>query len=176
MKEKFNFTRLRSIFLVNIAIKGIIDWIINPILIVEFGYVISLITTTLIYVIVGVVSVKLYDKKGEDLFGVEDYKANKITPKRSILGHIINFLIMSVLGLIFSLKNTGLVVIIFRNGSYLFNGFTGNFIKIIFLVYALIINASWNILMYILSPFWIEVGKILKMIFILMIKNQMASF
>lgn len=176
MLKNINFTRLRSIFLFNISIKGIIDWILNPILMVEFGYVISLITTTLIYIIIGIISVKLYDNKGEDLFGVENYKENKKTSKRSILGYIINFFKIFILGLILSLKNTGLVVIVFRAGSYLYNGFTGNFIKIIFLVYALIINVAWNILMYILSPLWIEIGKIFKMILILIIKNQMISF
>lgn len=176
MEKRIEIDRIGPIFLLNIAIKGVVDWILNPILMIEFHYTVSLITTTLIYVIIGIISVKLYDNKQEDLFGIEIYKQNKKPINRSILGYTANFFKIFILGLVLSLKNTGLVVIVFRDGHYLYNGFTGNFIKIIFLVYALIINASWNILMYFLSPFWIEVGKILKMIFNIIIMNQMASF
>jgi hypothetical protein len=181
MWEKFNFKRLRSIFLINIAIKETIDFVINPILMIELGYTISLAITTSFYVIIGIISVKLYDKKGEDLFGIETYKQNRIIKNYdnkliAILMMVVNLFNMFMLGLVSSLKNTGLPVIIFREGSFLFNGFTGNFIKIIFLVYAIIINASWNVLMYALSPLWIEIGKILKVIFNIIIRNQMASF
>ena len=177
MDKTIDSNKIGSIFLLNIAVKEIIDFGLNPILMIKFDYVISLIITTIIYVFVGIISVRLYDRKGEDLFGIERNKTFLQKVKRpTIIGRIIALFALFVFGLISSLKNTRLPVIIFRDGSNLYNGFSGKYIKLIFLVYALIINVSWNIFIYLLSPLWIEIGKILKIILFSIIRNQMITF
>lgn len=177
MVKKFKIARLGSIFLLNIAVKELIDWLLNPILMINLGYVKSLIITTLLYIIIGIISVKLYDKKGEDLFGAEKYKRDKkVSCNSTLINSTLNFLKIFILGFILSLKNTGLVVIVFRKGSFLFNGFQGNPIKLIFLIYALFINIIWNIVIYFCSPFFVMVWEIIKEIFSFIFKMHYIIF
>ena len=176
MREKLNFKHLGSIFLINLGVKWIIDTPFNLILMVEFGYTISVITTTILYIIIGIISVKLYDHHKKDIFHFEKYKYegsikkydNKII---AILMIVVNFFKSLAVGFVLSLKNTGLPVILFREGSYLYNGFPGIIIKLIFLIYALLINVIWNTIIYFCSPFFIMVWEIIKKIFLFMFQN-----
>lgn len=136
----------------------------------NFGYKISLITTTLIYIVIGIVSVRLYDHyKGGPLSFIESWKLNKEDEAQTTrLNYIISFFGKVILSIVLSFKNTGLFVLVFRKGSYLFNGFAGKYIKLIFLINSFLINVIWNIVIYYLSPIFIMIWEIIKVIFSIM--------
>ena len=161
MEKKIRIARLGSIFLLNIAIKEVIDLVLNTILMIRFGYIVSLFTTTLIYVLFGIISVKIYDYYKKDCLMIEDLKESQhngnLIQKENRLIRLIEKLARknkTLLSLILSFKNPGLTVIYYRDGFHLYNGFTGKNIKTIFLVNSIIINIYWNTILYTGFSMW----------------------
>jgi len=164
--------RFSSIFFINLAVKEAIDVILNPILMAEFGYFISFLITTVIYILIGILSVNIYDSSQSDCLWVEEYKHSKDSGKSIIVqNRIIRFVEKwanknkYILGLLLSFKNPGLYVIFFRKGSYLFNGFSERKIKILFLVNIIIINVYWNTIVYSGMPFFILIWHLIKKLY-----------
>lgn len=150
--------RFGSIFLLNLCVKWIIDNPLNVFLMIKYGYLISLTITTLLYILIGILSVKIYDHFGIDFIKVERNKRffRLKTEEGKVLLAIYSILIVFIRGLLVSLKNTGLAVIVFRKGSFLFNGFEGIYTKLIFISYALFINVVWNLIVLKYSYLWIQ--------------------
>ncbi len=161
--------RFGSIFFINLGIKGIIGLIVNPILMIKFDYAISLSITFLIYILIGIFSVKIYDKYRKDCLWIEAlkealHKDQGFPQKNKIIKRILRWTKRNntILSLSLSWMNTGLVVIFRRPGFYLYNGFTGRSIKLVFLVNSLIINIYWNTVIFVLVPIFILLWDILK--------------
>ncbi len=151
MEKKLKIARFGSIFLLNFAVKEVIDFGLTPIIMVESGFTISLIITNIIYIIIGIVSVLIYDNYGIDVLWLEEWKysqENKIQTTKS--NKLIAFLNKGaqkrnwILCLALTFKNPGLFVIYFRTGSYLYNGFKGKNVKLFFLLNNFIMNMYWN--------------------------------
>lgn len=170
--------RFGSIFFINFGIKEVIDFILTPILMIEFGYILSLLTTTSIYLLIGIASVKIYDRHKQDCLYIEALKKaqadNKPLTKRNKLTEFIlswtkrNKIIFSLL---LTFKNPGLFVIYFRDGVNLFNGFAGKNIKIIFLINLLVMNLYWNFVIYTGTPLWKFIGSFLYRIWLEIINH-----
>ena len=150
-----------SIFLINLAIKGSIDIGINPILMRDYGFLISILTTTTIYFIVGIVSVLIYDYYGNDFLMIESLKESYFTGEEIKTTNKVTRLIAKnskyskfFLGLFLAIKNPGLMVVYMRKGFYLYNGFAGREVKLLLLLNLLIINMYWNIMMYFGVSIW----------------------
>ena len=148
-------TLFSSIFLFNSILKGIIDMVLIPVLISEIGYLISLLTTTLIYLLVGVISVKIYDFYKVDFLFIEtlkkaQYDKNQVIINSPIVNLILkwtkkNKLILKlILGLLLASQNIGLVVLYLRDGYYSYDGFVGKNIKLFFFLYSLAMSLYWN--------------------------------
>lgn len=164
-----------SIFLVNLIFKELIDAVLTPFLIIEFGYKITLLTTILIYAFIGIYSVKLYDKKNKEKKGdplkIEalkkaQCKGKEIKNKNMIINFILkrnkkNKIILFILG---SFKNPGLPVLYLRDGYNLYNGFAGKWIKFYFLLGLLIINFYWVTMVYLGISFWKPIWNLIKFI------------
>lgn len=148
MKEWKKVASLGSFFVVNIIIKELLDWLLNPVLMIELGYWLSTLITTVIYLILGFMTVRLYDSKKIDSFGFE-FTKNTREEWNNIknLGQLVMELFRT--GFLFYLKNAGLFVIYFRKGSYLYNGFTDKNMKRFFIMYLIFINILWNMLVLI---------------------------
>ena len=145
MEEWRKVARLGSFFVINIIIKELIDWLLNPILMVELGYWSSTLITTAIYLIIGFTTVRMYDSKKIDSYGFE-FTKNTREEWNNIknLGQLVVELFKT--GFLFYLKNAGLFVIYFRKGSYLYNGFADKNMKRFFIIYLILINILWNVL------------------------------
>lgn len=161
MGRKIKIARFGSIFLLNIIVKEIIDLILTPILIIELGFVISFITTIFIYLVIGVISVKIYDNSKIDCLWIEEFKESQHTGnlffKENRLINLIERWTKKnkiLLSLILSFKNTGLMIIYFRDGFHLYNGFTGKNIKLMFLINTIIINVYWYIILFTGFSLW----------------------
>ena len=146
----------------------------------SFGPIISTIITIPIYIIFGIIFVKIYDFYRID-FEIEEYKKarfnnEEFVPKNRItkllvkfsgkgkkianflkkfiksknrIKKITNFLNKLILMILSALSfNPGLMVIHFRPGYNLYNGFAGKSIKIYFLVSIIITNIYWNLAWY----------------------------
>jgi hypothetical protein len=145
MEEWKKIARLGSIFIINIIFKELIDWLLNPILMIELGYWLSTLITTIIYLIIGFATVRMYDSKKIDSFGFESskYTRDEWDSKKN-LGQLVMQIFRT--GFLFYLKNAGLFVIYFRKGPYLYNGFTDKNMRRFFVIYLIFINILWNIL------------------------------
>lgn len=145
MREWKNIARLGSFFVINIIIKEILDWLLNPILMIELHYWLSTLITTTIYLIIGFVTVRRYDSKETDSFGFEAIKGTReeLNNKKN-LGQLVMEIFRT--GFLFYLKNAGLFVIYFRKGSNLYDGFTDKNMRNFFLIYLVLINILWNVL------------------------------
>lgn len=161
MGKKAKIARLGSIFLLNIAVKEIIDLVVNPILMFKFGYFFSLITTTLIYILIGIISVKIYDYHKVDCLMIEELKESQhngtLIKKENRLIQLIEKWAnknKKLLSLVLSFKNTGLPVVYYRDGFHKYNGFTGKNIKLIFLINSFIVNLYWNTIIYTGFSLW----------------------
>gem|GEM_PF-4695846 len=169
MEKKMKIIRFSSIFFVNLGVKEVIDAILTPWMMVELGYLITLTIMIMIYILIGIISIQIYDRFGTDCLWIEEYKHSQskgvtITPENRLIRFIEKWAKKSekLLGLLLSFKNPGLYVIFFRNGSYLFNGFTGKNIKIIFLVNIIIINIYWSIIIFTGIPLFVFIWDIIK--------------
>lgn len=147
MEEWKNIFRLSSFFTINIVAKELIDWGLNYYLMYELHYLLSTLITTAIYLIIGFTTVKLYDDKKKDSFGFE---ALKIDREESDNQNNLGLLVVKIIktSFLFYLKNAGLFVIYFRKGSYLYDGFTDKNMRRFFIIYLVLINILWNILVY----------------------------
>lgn len=152
MQKRSRILLFWSIFLLNFCVKGFLDVILNPILIVNFGYWISLLITTSIYLYIGIKSVNIYDFYKVDCLFIETLKKIQFNNKRFESKNVLIKFILKrsetnkfLLGLLLSFKNPGLVVIYFRDGFNLYNGFSGKNIKLFFALYLLITNIYWNL-------------------------------
>lgn len=168
MEKKIRIARFGSIFSLNLVIKGIIDLILDPVLVIELGYFISLIISTLIYIIVGIISVKIYDHYRTDCLWIEALKETQYNNEQiPVPNHLIRFILKwskkdgIVLRFLLSLKNTGLMVIYYRDGFKLYNGFTGKNLKLLFLINSFIINLYWYLVLYTGFSLWKFIGTIL---------------
>lgn len=172
MIEKPRIVRNSSVILLNICVKTFIDFALNPILIAEFQYITSVTITTIIYLIIGIASVKIYDIHRVDYVWIESLKRAQFHYALGKIknGNIISKFILKrgwfnrlLIGLIFALKNPGLAVIYLRKGSYKYNGFTEKNIKIHFVLYLLFTNILWNkIVVLLINPLFKIIGHLLK--------------
>lgn len=160
------------IFAINIAIKFIIDMEITPFLIIKHSYIFSFITTNIIYALIGIISVFLYDKFKGDPVMIEALKKHQsegghLKYKNKLIKFILkrNKKNKFILNALLFFKNPGLMVIYHRDGSYLYNGFKGKYIKLLYLIYLLFMNLYWNTMVYFGISIWDPVVKILKELF-----------
>lgn len=160
------------IFAINIAIKFIIDVEITPSLIINYSYFYSFMTTNVIYALIGIISVFLYDKFKGDPVMIEALK--KYQNEGGHLKHknkLIKFILKRnkknkfILNALLFFKNPGLMVIYQRDGSYQYNGFKGKHIRLLYLVYLLFMNLYWNTMVYFGISIWDPILKILKELF-----------
>ena len=161
MGKQARIVQFGSVFLINLSVKGFIDIILNPILMIEFGYLLSILSTTLIYATIGIISVKLYDLYKIDCLMIESlkesqYNHDQISNKNRLVNLITKWAKRSrpLLGLLLSLKNTGLMVIYRRDGFHLYNGFAGKNIKLVFLINSLLVSIIWNTVVYTGFSIW----------------------
>ena len=154
----------------NFGIKGTVDYILAPTIITCFGYSISLSITIILYFIIGIVTIKLYDFYKIDLVEIEKFKENNhehIETKYDnkiiqIIQKINNmkvwnlnkYILLAVLSLSI---NPGLVVIYFRNGFKQYDGFKENHIKHYFFLSIIISNILWNTFVLFLKLFISEI-------------------
>ena len=172
MVEKPRIVRNSSVIFLNICVKTFIDLVLNPILIAEFKYVTCVAITTSIYLFIGILSVKMYDKQRSDYFWIESLKRAQFHYAQGKIknGNIISKFILKrrwfnrvLIGLIFAFKNPGLMVIYLRKGFHKYNGFTGKNIKLHFIMYLLFTNIFWNkIVVLLINPLLKIVGPFLK--------------
>lgn len=161
MKMKIKLARFGSIFILNLIVKEIIDLILTPILIIELGFVVSFLTTVLIYIIIGIVSVNIYDSSKTDCLWIEGLKESQhngsLFSKKNRLTKFIEKWMKKnrkLLGLLLSFKNPGLMVVWERDGFSQYNGFTGKNIKLRFLINTIVINIYWYILLFTGFSIW----------------------
>ena len=154
--ERKEGTLFGFIFLFNSIVKGIIDYLLIPMFIGEMGYLSSVLVTTIIYILIGILSVKIYDYCKKDYLLIEALKDAEKNNQTSELNFIIKLILKwskkrknkNILGLILASQNPGLVVIYYREGSFLYNGFAGKNMKIFFFINLLIVNVYWNTAIY----------------------------
>lgn len=166
--ENAKIARFGSIFLLNLAVKEIIDILLTPFLIIEYGYITSLISTIIIYIIIGVLSVILYDRYKKDVLLIETLKkAMSLNEKVPDSNKLIHFVLRwmnkgkFVLGILSSFKNPGLLVLLYRDGYNLYNGFTGKNIWWSFLRNIFLIQIYYHIFLYTGFSLWEYLHKIL---------------
>jgi len=138
-------------------IKGAIDLFLDPYLMESFGYFYSLKITTSIYFIIGIVSVILYDYYEVDCLRLEALKrahfyGKEINGKNRLIRLITRRSKKGkfILSLSLASKNPGLMVIYLRDGFGLYNGFSGKYILLYFLLNTVLINIYWNGIIYLL--------------------------
>lgn len=161
--EKEKIARFSSLFLINLGIKGLIDFIVAPFLVVQFDYATCFYLLMSIYVLVGIVSISIYDKGKKDILFIESLKEamqkheelleyNKLT--RFIIKKSKGERKRPLLILLLSFKNPGLAVLYMREGSRTYNGFTSWVIFYFFLVNIFIMNIYFMIVLYTGFSFW----------------------
>jgi len=161
MKRRNKVVRFGSIFLLNLTVKEIIDIGLTPFLIIKYGYTISLILTIIIYLLIGVLSVVLYDQYKKDFLLIEALKrklANneEISASNKLICFIIRWIHKGkfVLGILSSFKNPGLLVLLYRDGFDLYNGFTGKNIWWSFLRNIFLIQIYYHLFLYTGFSLW----------------------
>jgi len=164
--ENTKIARFGSVFLLNLAVKEIIDVILTPFLIISLGYISSLFITITIHCLIGIFSIKLYDNYKKDFLLIEALKRalflnEKILTSNKLIGFILKGMSKSkfILGLLLSLKNSGLLVIYYRDGYDLYNGFSGKNIRWSFIRNILLIQIYYHILMYTGFSLWEYINK-----------------
>lgn len=156
METKKKVVRFGTIFLLNLGVKMAIDGPLNTELMINLGYLISLILSILIYVIIGIVSVKIYDKYGNNSLGLEFIKESlskeeEVQITNPLIRFIVNIRKKSsnfILGILLSAKNPGLFVVLYRKVPCLYNGFPGIKIKWCFFRNIILVETYWNTMLY----------------------------
>ena len=151
--EKRKVLRFSSIFLINLSIKESIDDILTPIIIFELGFIKRIIIITAIYIIKGVITVRLYDKYKTDCIMMESLKEaqfnhHKIEEWNKLIKFIVKKSENNRKKLIFllSFKNPGLGVLYMRDGFHMYNGFSGKNVIYYFLLNIIVKSIYWNII------------------------------
>ncbi len=161
--EKERISRFSSIFLINLGIKDLIDFILSPILVIEFDYATCFYLLMSIYILVGIFSVYIYDHNKKDILFMESLKeAMRQNHKLLEYNRLARFIIKKSKGpkkrpfliLLLSFKNPGLTVLYMREGSYLYNGFTSWIVFYFFIVNIFIMNIYFMIILYTGFSFW----------------------
>ena len=137
-----------SIIALNFGLNTVIEVEIIPRLILKYGYLNSFLVTMVIFFIIGVVSVTLYDIHKKDIFKIEALKENpSLFYNNSGSNKLIKFILKweqksrLLFIIILSFKNPGLFVLYFRKGVFLFNGFSDRKIGIYFLGIIILISS-----------------------------------
>lgn len=153
--DKVKIAHFGSVFLLNLVVKEIMDIFVTPFLIIKYGYITSLVSTIISYLIIGILSIRLYDKYKKDFLLIESLKEaislNKEIPNSNkLICFILKRINKSkfILGLLLSFKNPGLLVIYYRDGCYLYNGFTGKNIRWSFLRNVFLIQIYYHFFLY----------------------------
>jgi len=164
--------RFWLIFFVNLMIKEIIDLYLTKYLIFNFNFLISLFSTTLIYLLIGIISIKIYDLYKQDIFWIEKLKNKQLSKNKIKDGNpLIKFILKRnktnkfFLGLLLFFKNPALMVIYFRDNHSQYNGFAGKNIILYFAGYLLIMNLYWNLMVYFSISIWKILWGFLKQIY-----------
>lgn len=161
--EKEKIARFSSIFLINLGIKALIDFIVAPFLVVQFDYATCFYLLMSIYVLVGIISIYIYDKDRKDILFIESLKeAMQKHEKLLEYNKLARFIIKKSKGekkrpfliLLLSFKNPGLAVLYMRDGFKQYNGFTSWIIFYFFLVNIFIMNIYFMIVLYTGFSFW----------------------
>lgn len=150
---------LGSIFILNFGLKILIDFVLNPILILEVGFLFSLSITVLIYTLFGIISIKMYDYYKIDFLMIEAFKKSQSECEQTE-NPLLRFIRRrakknkKTLGLLLSSQNSGLFVLYFREGFHQYNGFQGENIKKLFFLNLFIIELYWNTILYTGFSLW----------------------
>ena len=155
--EKEKIARFSSIFLINLGIKGLIDFILAPFLVLRFDYATCFYALMSIYILVGIFSIFIYDKGKKDILFIESLK-EAIQKHEKLLEYnkLIRFIIKKSKGkkkrpfliLLLSFKNPGLAVVYMREGFHLYNGFSNWIIFYFFIINIFIMNLYFIIILY----------------------------
>lgn len=117
---------------------------------IKWGYTLSLILTILIYLFVGVMTIIInnsYNTYVEWFEYLKNIQYNDAKIKKIWIVRLIMRIIGSskfLLALSLYLKNLGLLIIYFRNS----NGSLKKYIKLLVILYLIVANIVWNILVY----------------------------
>ena len=147
MKTNKRFSIMGIWFLINLLVNIWIKLRINPELVMEYGYILSVFISTAIIMVVGVIFIRIHDYYKIDL--LEKFKKSRGDEK-----HIYNKtekFIMKwekkgswVLFLALTLGDSIVAVIYYREGFYRFNGLPTWKIKGLFFLSVFTINAYFN--------------------------------
>lgn len=168
--EKGRVAIFSSVFLINLGIKGLVDFVFAPFLVIRFDYATCFYALMSIYVLVGIISIFMYDRGKKDILFIESLKeATQKHEKLLEYNKLIHFIIKKSKGdkkkplliLLLSFKNPGLAVVYMRDGFHLYNGFTNWNIFYFFLVNIFIMNLYFTIVLYTGFSFW----KLIKFLF-----------
>lgn len=147
-------THLGVILISNFILKAVFEWGLVPLLMIELGFLKTLLITILFLFLFGFLSIKIYDFYKKDYLLIEALKEsqkNKTNIKRSSL---INMILKWTtknkfwLGLFLSSQNPGLFVLYYREGLYLYDGIKDKKLKIFFIRNILILSLYLNIFLY----------------------------
>ncbi len=129
--------------------------IINPAFVYLLGYTISVVASTIVTIVIGIIMLKLYDLFKVDWFLLESLKKahqdkNQLHSENKALQLIIKWAESNkkLLFLFFFLRDAFVTVIYFRKGAFLYDGFQETRIKLLFFASALSINIWWNAIIY----------------------------
>lgn len=159
MGKKTRMVQFGSIFFINWGIKEFTDFVLNTFFMIKFGYVPSLVLTILIYLLIGIIYIKINNSYGTFIEWFEylkKFKDNDVEIKRIKIIRFIMRVIGSnkfLLAVLLYLKNPGLLIIYFRNS----NGSLKKYIKLLVILYLIAANIVWNIIVY----YGVSVTKIL---------------
>jgi hypothetical protein len=167
--EKEKIARFSSIFLINLGIKGLIDLIIAPFLVIQFDYPTCFCLLMIIYILVGIISIYIYDSGKKDILFVESLKEAMNKHEKFLeYNRLVRLIVKKSKGkkkrplliLLLSFKNPGLAVIFMRKGTFLYNGFTSWVVFYFFLVNIFIMNLYFMIVLYTGFSVWKLLGSI----------------
>ena len=143
--------RIGLVAICNFSVKALIDYVLTFTLIDKYGYLISFSTTTLIYILIGIITIKLYDHYKIDCWFVEKLKKDqhceevKIESKNIFMIIIRFFKKFSLMIFLVYTVNPASGAIYFRDGFGLYNGFKGKGIIIYFFLSIITASAIWNL-------------------------------
>ena len=154
MGETKKITHLGVILLSNFIFKTIFEWGLVPLLMVELGFLKTLIITILFFLLFGFISIKIYDFYRKDYLLIEalkeSQKNNTNIKRSSLINMILKWATKNKfwLGLFLSSQNPGLFVLYYRQGFYLYDGIKDKKLKIFFIRNILILSLYLNIFLY----------------------------
>lgn len=162
--KKSKFSIMGAWILINLLVNYGIKARVNPELVIKYGYTFSVLISTAIIVVVGVIFIRLHDYYKIDL--LEKFKKSR-GEKDRVFNRTERFIIKWekkgswFLFIALILGDSIIAVLYYREGSYKFNGLPTWKIKVLFFSSVLIINAYINALIYT----GISIGKYLLTLF-----------